>query len=70
MAKPDQIEIQERRKQPPAGDDARERLLAELPVTERRVQSMACRRPCWKAVTARHSSCCMAPEVMRRTGCV
>ena len=34
----DQREIQERRKQPPAGDDARERLLAELPVTERRVQ--------------------------------
>ena len=38
MAKLDQREIQERRKQPPAGDDARERLLAELPVTERRVQ--------------------------------
>lgn len=38
MAKPDQIEIQERRKQPSTGDDARERLLAELPVIERRVQ--------------------------------
>jgi pimeloyl-ACP methyl ester carboxylesterase len=38
MAKSDEKEIQERRGQSPTGDDARERLLAELPVIERRVQ--------------------------------
>ena len=37
MAKVDQKDMQERRKQPLAGDDARERLLAGLPVTERRM---------------------------------
>ena len=33
-----QAQTQERRSRPPAGDDARERLLAGLPVTERRLQ--------------------------------
>jgi len=37
MAKVDQKDMQERRKQPLAHDDARERLLAGLPVTERRM---------------------------------
>lgn len=37
MAKLDQKEMRERHQQPPAGDDARERLLAGLPVTERRL---------------------------------
>ena len=38
MSKPDQKEMRERRVQPLIGDDAREQLLAELPVIERRVQ--------------------------------
>ena len=38
MAKLDQREIQERRKRPPAGDDPRERLLAGVPMTERRLR--------------------------------
>ena len=33
-----QAQTQERRSRPPVGDDARERLLAGLPVTERRLQ--------------------------------
>ena len=38
MAKSDQKEMQERRGQSPTGDDARKRLLAGLPVIERRLQ--------------------------------
>lgn len=38
MAKPDQKETQERRKQPPVGTGTRERLVAALPVVERRMQ--------------------------------
>jgi pimeloyl-ACP methyl ester carboxylesterase len=38
MAKPNQIEIRKRRNQPHGGNDARERLLAGLPVVERRLQ--------------------------------
>lgn len=37
MAKPDQKDAQERRTHPPAGDGARERLLAGLPVSEQRM---------------------------------
>ena len=53
---------------PSADHDTRERLLAELPVTERRLSWPASPPPCWKAETDRRCFCCMAKESSRLSG--
>jgi hypothetical protein len=51
-----------------ADHNTRERMLAELPVTERRLQLAASPPPCWKAGTDRRCFCCMAQESSRLCG--
>ena len=49
--------------------DARERLLAGIPVGSGSWSWLASRPPYWKAVTARRWSCCTARRVSRSSGC-
>jgi hypothetical protein len=49
-------------RRPILGEGARQRLLADMPLTERRLLLAASRPPCWRAATARRSSCCTVPQ--------
>ena len=69
MAKVDQKDMRKRRKQPLADDEARKRLLAELPVIERWVQVHDVSTAVLEGGDGPRFCCCMAQVGTRPAGC-